>query len=272
MRCFWPLLIVLLPPGDDGVRKVGRLDHPAIKEASGIVASRRHPGIFWVHNDSGNPPVLYAVKRDGSLVREFAVAVPNVDWEDIAIDDSGHLYLGDIGNNDNRLPLRAIYQIDEPDPDQPAEAPLQSSRATFYKFESKQARFDAEALFLLDGRFIVITKRHDGGEAEMMALPLDPPASLGRPALPEKVGKLAGLKAPVTGADLSADGRLLGVVTYEHVYIYERLSDSWGPLGKVKHHVADAEAVCWDGTDLLVAGESRAIAVVPESAWRKSRR
>ena len=44
---------------------IGRLDHPAIREASGIVASRRYPGIFWVHNDSGNPPALYAVRRDG---------------------------------------------------------------------------------------------------------------------------------------------------------------------------------------------------------------
>ncbi|MFO0950915.1 MAG: hypothetical protein U0835_07120 [Isosphaeraceae bacterium] len=68
------------------------------------MASRRHPGVFWVHNDSGNPPRLFAVRVDGSLIREYAVQAPNVDWEDIAVDDEGHLYLGDIGNNDARLP------------------------------------------------------------------------------------------------------------------------------------------------------------------------
>src|SRR3954452_21411316 len=100
---------------------MGRFDARAIREASGIVRSRRHPGIFWVHNDSGNPPALFAVRGDGTLVRAFAVALPNIDWEDIAIDDDGHLYLGEIGNNGGRLPLRAVYRLDEPDPSRPAE-------------------------------------------------------------------------------------------------------------------------------------------------------
>ena len=70
-----------------------------VPEASGIVKSRRHPGIFWVHNDSGNPPLLFAIRADGQIVRQFRLDVPNIDWEDIAIDDQGHLYVGDIGNN-----------------------------------------------------------------------------------------------------------------------------------------------------------------------------
>ena len=45
-----------------------------------MVASRKHPGIFWVHNDSGNPPSLFAVRRDGSLVRSYRVEAANVDW------------------------------------------------------------------------------------------------------------------------------------------------------------------------------------------------
>ena len=49
---FW-LGFVAGPP----MERTGRLDDPAIVEASGIVASRKHRGIFWVHNDSGNPPM-----------------------------------------------------------------------------------------------------------------------------------------------------------------------------------------------------------------------
>src|SRR3954468_6307892 len=93
-----------LPP--EPLERLGRLDHPAIREASGIVASRRHPGVFWVHNDSQNPAALFAVRRDGSLVGEFTLGVPNVDWEDIAADDQGHLYLADTGNNGGLLPIR----------------------------------------------------------------------------------------------------------------------------------------------------------------------
>ena len=101
-------------------RRSGRLDEKLIPEASGIVKSRRYPGIFWVHNDSGNPPLLFAIRGDGRIVRQFRLGVPNIDWEDIAIDDQGHLYLGDIGNNTGALPLRAIYRIDEPDPNSAA--------------------------------------------------------------------------------------------------------------------------------------------------------
>src|SRR5215207_10525891 len=121
----WVLaLLVAAGPDVTGLERLGRLDHPAIREASGVVASRRHPGIFWVHNDSQNPPALFAVRRDGSLAGEFAVGVPNVDWEDIAVDDQGHLYLADIGNNAGLLPVRAIYRLDEPDPSKPAQGPL----------------------------------------------------------------------------------------------------------------------------------------------------
>ncbi|MBX6313017.1 MAG: hypothetical protein IRY99_08905, partial [Isosphaeraceae bacterium] len=110
MRLPTILVLALLVPGDPkGLEQLGRMDHPAIREASGIVKSRRHRDLFWVHSDSGNPPLLFAVRRDGTLVRTYRVAAPNLDWEDIAADNEGHLYLGDIGNNDGLLPLRAIY-------------------------------------------------------------------------------------------------------------------------------------------------------------------
>src|SRR4051812_33128574 len=154
--------------------KVGRMDHKAIVEASGIVASRRHPGIFWVHNDSGNPPALFAIRRDGTVVREFRIAAPNIDWEDVACDGDGHLYLGDIGNNGGLLAVRAIYRIDEPDPDRPPTGPLPARTATFYRCPQTD-RFDAEGLFYEAGSAIVVSKRYDGREAELFAVPFEPP-------------------------------------------------------------------------------------------------
>ena len=46
-------------------QSVGQISHEPISECSGIVASRRYEGIFWVHNDSGHPPVLYAIRESG---------------------------------------------------------------------------------------------------------------------------------------------------------------------------------------------------------------
>ena len=208
------ILIALLAIPPDDFEPIGRLTHPAIAEASGIVASRRHPGIFWVHNDSGNPPAIFAVRKDGALVREFAVATANVDWEDVAIDDEGHLYLGDIGNNGLKLPIRAIHRLDEPDPSKPAAGPLAVS-STFYRFASPDERFDAEGFYLDGKRAILISKRKDGKDAELFAVPIDPPSSLLKPARPEKVGALAGFVEPATGAALSIDGEMLAVCSLE---------------------------------------------------------
>src|SRR6516225_1863952 len=96
-----PVVAVVLLNGEPlrSLEPLGRFDLRAIPEASGIVKSRRHAGIFWVHNDSGNPSTLFAIRRNGSIVQQFKIAAPNIDWEDIAADGDGHLYLGDIGNN-----------------------------------------------------------------------------------------------------------------------------------------------------------------------------
>ena len=58
-------LLAAGPPSDQ--EALGKFDLRAIPEASGIVKSRRYPGIFWVHNDSGKPPALFAIRRDGTI-------------------------------------------------------------------------------------------------------------------------------------------------------------------------------------------------------------
>ncbi len=86
-------------PSSSPSLQIGTIRDDAIPESSGIAASRKYPGVFWTHNDSGNAPVLYAINREGKTINAFAVSASNRDWEDICIDDEGHLYIGEIGNN-----------------------------------------------------------------------------------------------------------------------------------------------------------------------------
>jgi len=44
------------------------------------------------------------------------VGVTLHDWEDTAIDSAGHVYIGDIGNNDSKRDALAVYEIEEPNP------------------------------------------------------------------------------------------------------------------------------------------------------------
>src|ERR671913_266090 len=68
------------------VVEVGRIKADSLVEASGLVASRRHPGVYWTHND-GSDGVLHAVRRDGSVVARMRVDTKFDDWEDVAVDE-----------------------------------------------------------------------------------------------------------------------------------------------------------------------------------------
>ena len=207
--------------GPGTLESIGKLDVKLVPEASGIVKSRRHAGVFWVHNDSGNPPLLFAIRADGHIIREFRLDVPNIDWEDIAIDEQGHLYVGDIGNNLGALPIRAIYRIDEPDPEKPAAQPLKSTAVSRYAL-ARANRFDAESLDYDEGNAIVIAKYRDGREAELFSVAFDPPAPLLKPAEPQSLGRLTGFTEPATGSDLNGDRTHLAVCSSAVTRVYQR--------------------------------------------------
>jgi len=257
---------------DPPLEVLGTLDRRRIPEASGIVKSRRYPEIFWVHNDSGNPPLLFAIRRDGRIVRQFRVEVPNVDWEDIAIDDQGHLYVGDIGNNGGVLPLRVIYRIDEPDPAGAADRPLRASAATFYTFPTKD-RFDAEGLVYDRGTAIVVAKYLDRRQAGLFTVSLETPAPLLRPAQLRSFGLLPDFTEPATGAALSDKRDLLAVCSYDVTRVYEREGSArWRLLSEVGYTSRPIEGIAWDGTDLVLVAEGGGLYRLAETTWRRIRR
>lgn len=278
------LIVSLIAAGEaptSPLENLGTLDTRQLPEVSGIVKSRRFANTFWVHNDSGNPAALFAIRRDGTIIRRYRVEAANVDWEDIAVDDQGHLYLGDIGNNGGRLPMRVVYQIDEPDPSLAGDRPLKAAKASFYTF-SRSQRFDAESLFVDQGDVFLVAKASDRREAELYEVPFVNPGTLFRPVVTRRVGALPELREPATGADLSPDRRLLAVCSVTVTRIYERSQSDhrptarnesrsvrrWMLLAEVAYSPWPVEAICWDGGDLLLAGEDGRLARLPESVWR----
>lgn len=248
---------------------LGRFEDKALAEVSGLVASRRHEGIFWAINDSGNPPALYAVRRDGSLVARFVVGVPNVDWEELATDDDGHLFVGDIGNNEGRLPLRAIHRFDEPDPSRPSETPLKPTATSFYSFEPNR-RFDAEGFYLVGDVAVLASKTRDKSEAELSTVTLDPPAPLLRPAKPKPIGRLPEFREPVTGLALHRNGRWLAACSPTAMRVYRRGEDGWLLRHAIAYSSREVESIAWDGDDLILASEDRRLWRVTVKAWRTS--
>ena len=58
-----------------------------INEASGLAASRRHPGVLYSHNDSGDQARIFALdSEDGRTLAEYQIThSDNYDWEDLSV-------------------------------------------------------------------------------------------------------------------------------------------------------------------------------------------
>lgn len=191
-----------------------------IHESSGVAVSRAHAGIFWTHNDSGEP-LLYAVDADGRTAGRVRITGAQVqDWEDVALAPcpagGDCLYVADIGDNDARRPSITVYRVPEPAP-----GAAHSASADAIRLRYPDGPHDAEALFVLGSAIHVVTKGESGPIAVYRA-----PASAGpgaettmqrvRQLSPDKVAR----PQRITGADASADGRWVVMRTLESASIY----------------------------------------------------
>ena len=92
-----------------------------ITESSGLAASLLHPGVVWTHNDSGHPPRIFAIAKDGSTAATLTVAgESNRDWEAItslrnpARNGKPFIAIGDIGDNNSVHASSRIIILPEP--------------------------------------------------------------------------------------------------------------------------------------------------------------
>jgi hypothetical protein len=143
-----------------------------IAEISGMVASVRHPGSVWVHEDSGRPAVLYAINRGGGTQAALTVrGAKAFDWEAMATarDSTGRrvLVIGDIG--DNGAVRQEIEILVLREPARLRDATVTPVRRIRLRYPDEAA--DAEAL-LADprtGRLYIVTKSIV--TAELFAVP-----------------------------------------------------------------------------------------------------
>lgn len=218
------------------VESVGTVANPGLTEISGLVASGRHAGVLWTHNDSGGGPEVFAIGEDGTDLGAFVVdGATATDWEDIAGGPgpdpaTSYLYIGDIGDNAARRDHVTVYRVPEP-----AERPAHGGR--FNKLETITLRYpggpaDAEALLVdpLGGDLVIVTKSYGGRSRVLRA----PAASLvdgqaitmtddGTVTIPSPEGFSVGLPGTaVTGADITSDGSVVVLRTYQSVLAFTR--------------------------------------------------
>ena len=272
------------------IEHIAEVTHPQLDEMSGIVAST-YKDIYWVHNDSGDSPRIFAIKVDGNVVLPSLVkvlspdrssdrwegyAIDNAwhqDWEDIAIAD-GKLFIADVGNNNNARRDLGVYVVNEPNPNY-----IHKTRAAKFlpirypdqlQYPAKRWHFDCEAVFTFEGKLYFLTKHRQSGKP----LAWEPGTKLyrldthhtGQDNVLTLVDRHSGITL-ATGADVSPDSDRLAVLTYARLWVFERPlnEDKWlrsnaRVLDLDRNLVQQNEAVVWESNDsLLITNENRAI-------------
>ncbi|KOY54093.1 hypothetical protein, partial [Streptomyces sp. XY332] len=149
-----------------------------LAELSGLAMSRKHPGVFYAVNDSGNTNQVFAVDcttATGRLRATYTVSgVGNTDWEGLALgkDAAGlpEILVGDIGDNFSGRAEITVHAFAEPD--QLADATV---TPVTYRFAYADGRHDAESLLAdpVTGRLYVASKLI-GAAGQLYKAPLPP--------------------------------------------------------------------------------------------------
>ena len=197
--------------------------------------SRINHGIFWVHNDSGDIPRIFAITEDGSIRGEYRIGnAEALDWEDVAWGPCGDqvlggscLYIGDIGNNRKKRKMIQIYRFHEP------VVPLKGPPV--YGMVKKVERFDvvypdgphdAETL-LVDPETAtpyIITKKRRYELLESTAIYRF--SATPQEKIINKMVKVGDLpeRTNITGGDVSPDASRIVLRDYKWAYEYKRPS------------------------------------------------
>ncbi|MHB1033330.1 MAG: hypothetical protein ACYC35_05545 [Pirellulales bacterium] len=241
-RSFWVILLALAlapsaPAETQGTvghsdpitygkpRQLCELANRQIDESSGLACSRRTPGVFWTHNDSGDLARLFAFNLAGEDLGQCTlVGINAMDWEDMAsftIDGKAYLLIGDLGNNEYATVLHRLYLVEEPrvDPNaRHAEWKTRPAQTVFVEFPAHPRNCEAMA-FDPTTKTVFLIEKVSEPKCHVFTIAW-PKAPSSRPQVAQDIAVLA--IPTVTAMDISPDGRRAVVLTYGDAYEYTR--------------------------------------------------
>lgn len=227
-----------------------------INENSGL-ARAWQDGFYWTHNDSGGSPELYMINEKGSVFDTLIVNdAQNIDWEELAKDDKGNLYIGDFGNNYQARKDLCIYKFKNG----------KTEKITFHyadqsHFPAIEKKFDCEAFFWYNNKLYLFSKSLEKDHQVLLYSLSDQAGD--NMLMPEDS---VFIKSQVTAADVSPDGKEFALLTYGKVLFFETNDgkiDFSKPKSCIKIGKNQTEAIAYmNNKDLIITNEQRKIFVL----------
>lgn len=222
---------------------------------------------FWTHNDSQNPAELYCIDTNGVVQRTVTVVGDiNNDWEELAKDTEGNLYIGNFGNNSlNREDLR-IVKIPSIDtcssityvtdtilfsyPDQAAFPP-----------NGSYGNFDMEAMFwFADSLHLFSKDRSDPSTGYTKHYRLPAVGGTYQAQLIDSIytGGTSFLQS-ITAADISEDGTMAVLLNASHIWLITDFVGTDFSNGNISQlalgSFTQKEAICFKNGFLYITDE-----------------
>lgn len=260
------------------VEVAGTLEHPDLKEASGIAPSRLYQNVAWLINDSGNGPFLFAINRQGKHLAKVEVeGIPNRDWEDLASftwKKKSYLLIGDIGDNSAKRTSARLYLVPEPRfrEGKLIDRKVRPVQTIHFTYEDGPRDAEGIAVDLQSERIMILSKREQIPAFYEIPLLWNKPK---KPVVARRTGlwntrqtlsRLIRVEPSIpligsmpTALDLTADGRRLLVLDYNRPWLLDRTKPHARPEPLPVHRLAQAESACFsfDGSEIWVTTEQR---------------
>ncbi len=237
-----------------------------LKEISGLI--RTPAGNIWCINDSGNQPDLFKIDEQGNILKSVTLSnAYNTDWEEIATDGNGRIFIGDFGNNRNDRTDLKVYMVleDELLKNESVEAlEMKFAYADQKQFPpKKEARnFDMEAMvFYRDKLFLFTKNRTDpfNGYTYLYMLPVATGEQVAHRIDSLYLGAGPRELYQITGAEISPDGGLLALLSYDKFYLIHDFpfNDPFGGrIEEIETPLSQKESITFlNDTTLLLADE-----------------
>lgn len=238
-----------------------------LKENSGLAYFGGN--LVWAIEDSGGKDDIYALNLKGDIVKSFDVKnVKNEDWEDLATDLDGNLYIGDFGNNQNYRKDLVIYKLPNPEKEkgdkiEAEKIEFEYPEQTAFPPKKSDLNFDAEAFFHWGNSLYIITKnrtRPYDGRAFVYKVPDEPgsyKASL--------IGKFTTCDDPgscsITSATISPNGKKIVLLSYGLLWVITDFT--FDDFSKGNSEMIDLglrtqlEAVCFKNDSTLLLSDEK---------------